>query len=70
MLNLSWAPPMQDDWFSIYFKLMDKAFTVLITGTSKGLGFDLTRIFLKKHPEAIIYATSRENPEKAAERWK
>ena len=49
---------------------MEKTFTVLITGTSKGLGYDLTRIFLKKQPKAIIYATSRETPDKAAERWK
>jgi len=48
---------------------MNKPFTVLITGTSKGLGYDLVRIFLKKHPQAIIYATSREIPTKAAERW-
>jgi len=34
--------------------------TILITGTNKGLGFDLVKIFLKNHPEAIIYATSRE----------
>ena len=49
---------------------MEKCLSVLITGTSKGLGFDLVRIFLKKHPEATIYATSRDGPQKAADRWK
>ena len=39
---------------------------VLITGTSKGLGQDIVKIFIKKHPEAIIYATSRDGYEKAA----
>ena len=49
---------------------MDSSLTVLITGTSKGLGFDLVRIFLKKHPEATIYATSRDGSQKAEERWR
>jgi NAD(P)-dependent dehydrogenase (short-subunit alcohol dehydrogenase family) len=38
---------------------MEKPFTVLITGTSKGFGYDLVRIFLKRHPKAVIYATAR-----------
>ena len=46
-----------------------KAFTVLITGTSKGFGFDLVRIFLKNHPTAVIYATSRDTPEQAQLKW-
>ena len=33
---------------------------ILITGTSKGLGYELVKIFLKKHPQATIYATSRD----------
>lgn len=37
-----------------------KRLTVLITGTNKGIGLDLVKIFLKNQPEAIIYATSRE----------
>ena len=44
--------------------------SVLITGTSKGIGFDLVRIFLKKHPEATIYATSRNDSQKEEERWR
>lgn len=33
---------------------------VLITGTSKGLGHDLVKIFAKKHPNSVIFATSRD----------
>ena len=36
-----------------------KALTVLITGTNKGLGLDLLKLFLKNNPKATIYATSR-----------
>jgi len=32
---------------------------VLITGTNKGIGYDLVKIFLKRNPETVIYATSR-----------
>lgn len=49
---------------------MNNSFTILITGTSKGLGKDLVMIFLKKHPEAIIYATSRDSPQAAYNNWK
>jgi NAD(P)-dependent dehydrogenase (short-subunit alcohol dehydrogenase family) len=42
---------------------------VLITGTNKGIGRDLVRIFLKRNPEAVIYATSRETKEVADARW-
>lgn len=46
-----------------------KSLTVLITGTNKGLGHDLVKLFLKNHPEAIIYGTSREQPKAAYDRW-
>ena len=36
---------------------------VLVTGTSKGLGYDIVKIFLKRHPQATIYATSRDGQE-------
>jgi NAD(P)-dependent dehydrogenase (short-subunit alcohol dehydrogenase family) len=48
---------------------MKKSLTVLITGTNKGIGYDLVSIFLKKHPDALIYATSREPPASAQKRW-
>lgn len=38
---------------------MDKPLRVLITGTSKGIGQDLVKIFLSKHENSLIYATSR-----------
>ena len=38
---------------------MKTAKNILITGTSKGLGNELVKIFLKKHPEVTIIATSR-----------
>ena len=40
---------------------MEQQLTVLITGTSKGIGKDLVRIFLEQNPNAVIYATSRES---------
>ena len=43
---------------------------VLITGTNKGIGYDLVKVFLKKQPEATIFATSRDGEEKASLRWK
>jgi len=41
---------------------MNQALKVLITGTNKGLGNDLVKIFINKNPETIVYATSRELP--------
>lgn len=38
---------------------MDQLLKVLVTGTSKGIGFDLAKIFLTNNPNAVIYATSR-----------
>jgi short-subunit dehydrogenase len=38
---------------------MNKNFTVLITGTSKGLGYDLVKLFLNNNPNSMIIATSR-----------
>ena len=32
---------------------------VLITGTNKGIGNELVKQFLRKNPNAQIYATSR-----------
>ena len=59
------------DYFSQLLNFsMDKIITILITGSSKGLGYDLVRIFLQKNPQTIIYATSRDGPQKASERWK
>jgi short-subunit dehydrogenase involved in D-alanine esterification of teichoic acids len=43
--------------------------TVLITGTNKGLGCDLVKIFYKLSPKALIIATSRSKPEMAYQRW-
>lgn len=48
---------------------MKKSLTVLITGTNKGIGYDLVSIFLKRHPDVLIYATSREPPATAQKRW-
>lgn len=48
---------------------MEKSLTVLITGTNKGLGKDLVELFLKHHPQSLVYATSRETPEKAQSKW-
>ena len=45
--------------------MMSNSLKVLITGTSKGLGHDLVKIFGKKHPNSIIFATSRDNIKKA-----
>ena len=49
---------------------MNNSLKVLITGTSNGLGHDLTKIFLKKHPTSTIYATSRDDLNKSFKRWK
>jgi short-subunit dehydrogenase involved in D-alanine esterification of teichoic acids len=49
---------------------MDDKLTVLITGTNKGIGCDLVRIFHKMNPNSVIIATSREEPKIAAKRWK
>lgn len=49
---------------------MNNQLTVLITGTNKGIGRDLVKTFLTLCPNSIIYATSRENPQAAYERWK
>ena len=38
---------------------MNKSLHVIITGTNKGIGQDLVKIFLKNHQEVIVYATSR-----------
>lgn len=39
---------------------MNNSLKVLITGTNKGIGHELVKIFLKRNPNAMIYATSRE----------
>jgi hypothetical protein len=39
---------------------MQAQWRVLITGTNKGIGNDLVKIFLKRHPQVEVYATSRE----------
>jgi len=39
---------------------MNNNLRILITGTNKGIGNDLVKIFYKNHSNAIIYATSRE----------
>ena len=39
---------------------MESHLNILITGTSKGLGEDLVKIFIQKNPQAVVYATSRE----------
>jgi NAD(P)-dependent dehydrogenase (short-subunit alcohol dehydrogenase family) len=49
---------------------MQAQWRVLITGTNKGIGNDLVKIFLKRHPQAEVYATSREEPADAEVRWK
>lgn len=48
---------------------MNSPLKVLITGTNKGIGNELVKIFLKRNPKAIIYATSREQTEEAYQRW-
>lgn len=48
---------------------MNSSLKVLITGTNKGIGNELVKIFLKQNPKAIIYATSREQAEVAKHRW-
>lgn len=38
---------------------MNQYKNVLITGTNKGIGYELVKIFLQHNPDYNIYATSR-----------
>jgi short-subunit dehydrogenase len=49
---------------------MNLPLKILITGTNKGIGNELVKQFLKFNQNSTIYATSREEPEKAYERWR
>lgn len=44
---------------------MNSPLKVLITGTSKGIGRELVKVFLRCNPQSIIYAASREQPAQA-----
>jgi NAD(P)-dependent dehydrogenase (short-subunit alcohol dehydrogenase family) len=48
---------------------MQRSLNVLITGTNKGIGNELVKLFVKRQPNAVIYATSREEPAVAGARW-
>lgn len=48
---------------------MNRNLRVLITGTNKGIGNDLVKIFYRNHENATIYATSRESSKVAEQRW-
>lgn len=43
---------------------------VLITGSNRGIGFELGKTFLRLNPNASIYATSIEKLEIASKQWK
>jgi hypothetical protein len=48
---------------------MKKSLTVLVTGTNRGMGYDLVSIFLKNHPYISIYATSQDLSAETLKPW-
>lgn len=44
---------------SLFISNMNNKLIVVITGTNKGIGYDLVKIFLQLHQDSVIYATSR-----------
>ena len=48
---------------------MEAGKTVLITGTSRGLGKELVKVFLEKEPGVKVWATSRQSEEEAKKMW-
>jgi NADP-dependent 3-hydroxy acid dehydrogenase YdfG len=49
---------------------MQRPLKVFITGSNRGIGFELGKTFLRLNPNASIYATSIEKLEIASKQWK
>lgn len=48
-----------NEFMTIFLIKMSNLLKVLITGTNKGIGYELVKTFLKYSQNAVIYATSR-----------